>query len=91
MKKLIFLILALVLANSCCENNSYEAAREKADRERRIEKERTEMITKSIEEFYQSKCYLIDLTFEGNTHQFLVYAYRSGAMSHWPDCKYCKH
>ena len=35
---------------------------------------------------------LIDVTIDGNTHQYLFYqGYQSiGVVDHWPDCKYCK-
>ena len=35
--------------------------------------------------------YLVDITIEGHTHQFLYYdgSYNHGPAEHWPDCKYC--
>lgn len=35
--------------------------------------------------------YLVDITIEGHTHQFLYYDgyYNHGPVEHWPDCKYC--
>lgn len=36
--------------------------------------------------------YLVDVTLEGHTHQYLYYEgyYNNGPVDHWPDCKYCK-
>jgi len=44
----------------------------------------------------QDECYLIDLTFEGETHQYVLYLHGEytdhsrGSLSHWEGCKYCK-
>jgi len=38
---------------------------------------------------------LVELTFHGETHQYVYYKYTSAyaasaSIAHWPDCEYCK-
>ena len=46
----------------------------------------------SRQKYAHSDTYLVDIEFEGHTHQFVWYScpYNSGPVGHWPDCKYCK-
>lgn len=46
-----------------------------------------------IREAYQEKSELVELSFNGETHEFVIFRYseyRNG-IAHWPGCKYCKH
>jgi len=40
--------------------------------------------------FIQNHTIMIEMEFNGNTHEFVWYAsgYTAG-LAHWPDCKYC--
>lgn len=40
--------------------------------------------------FVQNHTIMIEMEFNGNTHEFVWYAsgYTAG-LAHWPDCKYC--
>lgn len=44
----------------------------------------------------QSECTLYDITFDGETHQYVKWVHQygnatTGSLSHWAGCKYCKN
>ena len=51
------------------------------------EQEMIEDINKQV----QKQSYLIELTFDGEKHEFVFFnGYENSGLSHWPGCKYCK-
>lgn len=80
MKK-ILLLIALICACSCCSDFDREAY-EKIKHERK-------------QQALQDDCHLYDITFNGETHEY-VYFYdmegnmTTGSLTHWAGCKYCK-
>jgi len=44
-------------------------------------------------EAYQDRSELIELSFNGETHMFVLFECGScsNGIAHWPGCKYCKH
>ena len=56
--------------------------------------------TMTDEEYREHKCtdgaHLVDLTFNGETHEYVFWEYGfgenlRGSLSHWAGCKYCKN
>jgi hypothetical protein len=44
----------------------------------------------------QLECTLFDITFDGETHQYVKWVHKcgnatTGSLSHWAGCKYCKN
>lgn len=63
------------------------------------EQEYKRSLLQQFENSVESDCKLVDITFDGETHQYILYrtgTYVSsenstGSLSHWAGCKYCKH
>lgn len=82
MKKLIYILgIFALLFTSCMTPEEYQEYQKK-----HYEKDRNEL---------QGECTLFDITFDGETHQYVkwVHPYGNatiGSLTHWAGCKYCK-
>ena len=85
MKKFILFILGLVLLCSCeCETVEQAKKRHAKELEDRVQNE-TVLIDLSLpDEYGQIKTHQMALYYHGDGN------YKTSAMTHWPDCKYCK-
>lgn len=81
MKK-ILLLIALICACSCTCTVEYMSDSEK----KQLHRKNT---SKNVQEHSE----IVDLTFDGETHEY-VYFYNiagsMGSLTHWAGCKYCK-
>lgn len=77
MKKLLLLVLAAILVTDCGEPEYIDSRLTDDPKMKEI----------SVSKF----SVLVDLTFEGESHQYVFYekGYK-GSLSHWEGCKYCK-
>lgn len=55
-----------------------------------------EQIKRENEDIAQKRSTLVDLTFNGETHEYVFYHRNfgdssEGGLAHWEGCKYCKH